>query len=117
MATTDQLTGAPNRRAFLANAEAEVARARRHGRPLAVIALDVDHFKRVNDTWGHAAGDRVLVEVARQVMRTLRPGDELGRLGGEEFAVVLPESDAGQAAVVADRLRAMMADTPIPVGD
>jgi diguanylate cyclase len=117
MATTDQLTGAPNRRAFLANAEAEVAPPRRHGRPLAVIALDVDHFKRVNDTWGHAAGDRVLVEVARQVMRTLRPGDELGRLGGEEFAVVLPESDAGQAAVVADRLRAMMADTPIPVGD
>jgi diguanylate cyclase (GGDEF)-like protein len=106
LAATDVLTGLLNRGAFFRQADAELARARRYGRPLAVIALDVDHFKQVNDTRGHAAGDAVLRSVAQLWRETLRVTDCMGRMGGEEFCVVLPETGIDTALALAERLRA-----------
>lgn len=108
-ARTDPLTGLCNRRHFRLQAEAELARARRSAAPLAVLAMDLDHFKRINDRHGHVTGDRVLVEVARICRRVLRPYDLPCRLGGEEFAVLMPGTDACQALGVAERLRSAMA--------
>lgn len=102
---TDVLTGLPNRRAFDARLADEYARARRTGHPLALLALDVDHFKRYNDHYGHPAGDAALQAVAavlRQSMR--RPADFSARIGGEEFAVLLPETDALGAQAIADQI-------------
>jgi diguanylate cyclase len=79
------------------------------GRPYAMLLLDLDGFKQVNDRYGHAAGDRALCSVSQALRRCLRPGDHLGRYGGEEFAVILPDTDAEEAAVVAERLRATVA--------
>ena len=90
LAKTDPLTGVSNRRSFLEGANAELERTRRYGRPLSVIALDVDHFKRINDTHGHAAGDKVLIELVLALKVGLRANDFPGRIGGEEFAVLLP---------------------------
>jgi diguanylate cyclase (GGDEF)-like protein len=105
-ARLDPLTGAFNRRAFDELLRRDVARAQRHGRPLAVILIDIDHFKRVNDTMGHAAGDRFLVAVAKTIAAVLRAEDLLCRYGGEEFIVVLPETDGTGALQAAERLRA-----------
>ena len=105
MAMTDELTRLPNRRNILTVAESAFRDAERSRRPLSVIAFDIDHFKRINDTWGHAAGDEVLKSVARACRRALRPSDHLGRTGGEEFLVVLRDTTAPQAADVAERLR------------
>lgn len=105
MATHDPLTGAANRRLFMEQFERELERARRSGRPLALLMMDIDHFKRTNDTYGHAAGDRVLQEFVRRCQAVLRPPDVLGRLGGEEFAVMLPDTSAAQAKAIAERLR------------
>ncbi|WP_269531780.1 diguanylate cyclase [Chitinimonas sp. BJYL2] len=105
LATTDALTGIPNRRHFLAALTAEVQRSRRNGRPLAVVMADIDHFKRINDRHGHPAGDMVLVQIARVLDLNRRGSDIVGRLGGEEFALLLPETDTHQAAEVADRMR------------
>jgi diguanylate cyclase (GGDEF)-like protein len=110
LANTDALTGALNRRRFLAVAEVELARALRHARPLGLLMLDVDHFKRINDTWGHAAGDAALVAIARTLAGTLRQQDCLARMGGEEFAILLPESPPAEASGVAERLRALCAE-------
>ena len=111
LATTDSLTGALNRGRFMSRAGAEVARARRSGRPLAAIMLDIDHFKRINDTHGHATGDEAIRSVVR-VCRTLaRSSDIVGRLGGEEFAILLPETPPQGAALLAERLRATLAAT------
>ncbi len=104
----DHLTGAPSRRAFHVFAERAHARARRHGEGLALLLVDVDHFKRINDTYGHAVGDEVLRELVRQTQETIRKIDYCARLGGEEFAVLLPEASPATARAVAERLRAAL---------
>jgi diguanylate cyclase (GGDEF)-like protein/PAS domain S-box-containing protein len=122
LAATDGLTGLLNRRRFVEMGEAEIERAKRTGRPLSLIMFDVDHFKKVNDTRGHDVGDLVLVALARTATEALRTVDILGRLGGEEFAVLLPETGLEEAAVVAERLRRGVSDMglapnaqPLPV--
>ncbi|MBV8547594.1 MAG: diguanylate cyclase [Acidobacteria bacterium] len=105
MAMTDELTRLPNRRHILAAAEIAFDAAKREARPAAVIVLDIDHFKRINDTWSHAAGDAVLQSVARTCRVALRPADLIGRIGGEEFLVVLNSASEHQAREIAERLR------------
>jgi two-component system cell cycle response regulator len=94
----------------------EVERARRYGHPLAAILFDLDHFKEVNDHFGHAAGDRLLRAMAQEVRRALRPTDLLGRWGGEEFVVLLPETALQSAVDVAERLRYLVAGLPWETG-
>lgn len=107
----DALTGVANRRQFFERADEELARARRYGRDLGFIMLDIDHFKRVNDTWGHEAGDRVLVDMCVSVDPILREEDVFARVGGEEFAVLLPDTDLDGAYTLAERIREkVMAD-------
>jgi diguanylate cyclase (GGDEF)-like protein len=103
-ANMDALTGLSNRRHFLENLDIEWARSRRYGRPLSLAMIDVDRFKRVNDTYGHEAGDKVLSVLARHFDRQLRTVDRAGRLGGEEFAAIFPETDVHGARVACDRL-------------
>jgi diguanylate cyclase (GGDEF)-like protein len=116
LASTDFLTGALNRRAFQLAFRSAIERCRRYGIPLSLIMLDLDHFKRVNDTHGHQAGDAVLREASSRIRATLRDSDIFGRLGGEEFALLLPHTDLDEGAVVAERLRAAIADEPVDVG-
>lgn len=104
-AATDPLCDIPNRRAFMDMAEKEFERAKRYGRPLSVILFDIDHFKSVNDRFGHSAGDRVLQSVTACCLGQLRTNDRIGRLGGEEFAVILPETAEEGALTVAERMR------------
>ncbi len=111
LATKDGLTGLRNRRYFLEGAETEFARARRHGRGFSLLLIDADHFKQVNDTFGHDAGDRVLQGIAEATVGSLREADLVGRLGGEEFAVAMPEVELETAHVVAERLRQLIADS------
>jgi diguanylate cyclase (GGDEF)-like protein len=113
LATTDALTGLANRRHLLAELEKELRRAARSGRPLSVLMVDLDRFKGVNDQYGHAAGDAVLVAVAGRCLARLRAIDLCGRIGGEEFVVLLPETDAEGAATTAERLCADLAGTSI----
>ncbi len=117
LAATDPLTGLPNRRAFLETAGRELAGAGRRNRPVALVMLDIDHFKRVNDRHGHAAGDEALRRVAETCRDSLRAGDLAGRLGGEEFCLLLPDTDLPAAAGVAERVRQTVAATPIPLPD
>jgi diguanylate cyclase (GGDEF)-like protein len=105
LANTDSLTDLANRRHFEERLHEEVERAHRYERPLSLILLDLDHFKTVNDTWGHPAGDRVLRATAGVLKSVLREMDLAGRLGGEELAVLLPETDEEGAQALADRLR------------
>ncbi|MBP2152076.1 sensor domain-containing diguanylate cyclase [Xanthobacter flavus] len=110
MAITDSLTGLPNRRALDLTLDVEVRRSRRERRELAVLMIDIDHFKRVNDTHGHAVGDAVLAEIAHRIQRAAcRPGDFVCRYGGEEFVVILPETPSQGAELVAERIRASVA--------
>jgi diguanylate cyclase (GGDEF)-like protein len=113
----DALTGLSNRRAILTQLGGMVSAARRHGHPLSIAILDLDHFKRINDTHGHKTGDEVLVASAHVLRSHLRAEDQLGRLGGEEFLVLLPDTDAAAAHHVASKLRAELAaaGTPVPV--
>ncbi|HWP94200.1 MAG TPA: GGDEF domain-containing protein [Gammaproteobacteria bacterium] len=111
MALTDPLTGLPNRRAMLARFEEERARAARTGRSFAIALFDADHFKRINDTYGHLAGDAVLRAVAAALARTRRASDGLGRIGGEEFLVVMSDLDRAAALEVAMRLHAAVGAT------
>lgn len=113
MATTDPLTELPNHRALSERLEQEIARARRYGHPLSLLFFDADHFKRVNDTYGHGVGDVVLQELGRQVSSLLRGGDTLGRYGGEEFLVLLPETTLDEACEVAERVRKAIATHPL----
>lgn len=115
LAMLDGLTGIYNRRAFMDRAEQEMATALRHRLPLSLLMLDIDHFKRINDEFGHAAGDTVLVEVSKLVGQRLRRQDTLGRYGGEEFCILLPGTDATGAHLVAETLRKAIADTVIPL--
>lgn len=116
-AHTDVLTGMHNRRFFLEQAPIELRRALRSGEPLSLMLMDVDHFKSVNDRHGHDAGDRVLVALARTLREWLRSFDLQARLGGEEFVVLMPDTDAGQALWVAQRVRLALADAPVLLAD
>jgi diguanylate cyclase (GGDEF)-like protein len=109
LATTDVLTGLANRRSLFENLEQETYRARRYGAPFSLVLLDVDHFKRINDNWGHAVGDRVLREIARTTHAVLRKTDIAGRYGGEEFLVLLPDTDLEEATSLAQRLNQKIA--------
>ena len=113
MATTDGLTGLANRRRFLEALEHEVQRHRRYGTPLALVSIDVDRFKRVNDTWGHAVGDEVLRALAAICRAEVRDVDIVGRIGGEEFAVLLPDTAPEEATAVAERLRYAVEAAPL----
>ena len=117
LATKDALTGLRNRRYFLEGAETEFARARRHSRGFSLLLIDADHFKRINDSYGHAAGDRALQGIAEVCNRSLREVDLIGRLGGEEFAVAMPEAELSVACQVADRLRQQIAENEVGDGD
>ena len=109
----DPLTGLANRRHFRAVLEREIDRVTRSGEAALLLMLDIDHFKKVNDTHGHLAGDLVLQSVARTLSACVRPMDTLARYGGEEFAVVLPACQAAFGRVVAERIRRSVAGTPI----
>lgn len=114
-ARTDALTGLLNRRGFETQMAFALALARRHHRPLSLVAVDVDHFKRVNDTYGHEAGDEVLRQLARALAERLRSSDVVARLGGEEFVALLPDTDLAGAQAIAQTLVNAMAEHPDPV--
>jgi diguanylate cyclase (GGDEF)-like protein/PAS domain S-box-containing protein len=118
MAATDILTGLPNRRHFVAQLEQESARILRDkGRCASVLMLDADHFKMINDTFGHAVGDDVLRHLATLMQNKLRKVDTVGRIGGEEFALILPGAALPAAEAFAERLRQYVAATPVPQAD
>ncbi len=108
MTVTDGLTNLSNRKQLDATLHEEIPRARRHGRELSVLMLDIDHFKLINDTHGHLAGDSVLRGLATILQRRLRPNDRLGRYGGEEFCAILPETALPNAAKIGEELRALV---------
>ncbi len=114
LSSGDSLTGLRNRRAFLEAAESERLRVRRYGGALSLILADIDGFRRINDAFGHAAGDAVLCRVARCLEAALRKTDVVGRVGGEEFAVLLPETEGARAGMVAESLRQAIADASVP---
>lgn len=113
LARTDELTGLPNRRALIEAGEDVLSRSRRRGSDVALLFVDVDHFKRINDTHGHIVGDLVLRHLARRIAGGLRETDLLCRFGGEEFAALLPDTDEQSAAEIAERLRRTTAASPI----
>lgn len=117
IATTDQLTGVLNRQASLRQLVGELDRSSRYDRPVTVALADIDHFKRVNDTYGHAAGDIVLRHVAQLIRGDLRANDFIGRYGGEEFLIVLAETDIEDAAVVTEKLRRLVGRSPVRLPD
>jgi diguanylate cyclase (GGDEF)-like protein len=117
LATVDPLTAVLNRQALIGRIEAELERATRYGRPLSVVLVDLDHFKRVNDSHGHSAGDTVLREFAQVLQANVRAVDIVGRYGGEEFMLVLPETDADAAATMAEKLRRIVAGRQIRIQD
>jgi diguanylate cyclase (GGDEF)-like protein len=112
IANTDALTGLPNRRAFFEALEAEAERSERSDAPLWVTIIDIDRFKRINDNYGHPAGDEVLRSVAAIVRQALRSTDLVGRIGGEEFGILMPRTTRAQAEMVSERLRQSVASTP-----
>ncbi|BBI99087.1 hypothetical protein FGKAn22_07800 [Ferrigenium kumadai] len=114
-ARTDSLTGISNRRYFMQRAEQELGRSRRFGHTLSMLMLDIDFFKAVNDNHGHAAGDMVLILLAKIACNAVRDVDVLGRIGGEEFAILLPETDTQMAAQVAERLRQEIETASVPI--
>ncbi len=116
-ASHDSLTGLRNRRAVLEQLDQSLSRARRVGQEVAVLMVDFDHFKKISDSFGHPAGDNVLVEVGRRLKEALRGGDSIGRLGGEEFLVVLENCDAQTALMVAERCRHSICERPISLGN
>lgn len=113
LALADPLTGLGNRRHFLPAARRELELARRHSQPLALVLLDIDHFKQVNDTYGHNTGDQALLEVGQRCQRALRATDLLARWGGEEFIMLLPNTNAQQATQLAERVRQAVSSTPL----
>ncbi|AKM02781.1 MULTISPECIES: GGDEF domain-containing protein [Burkholderia cepacia complex] len=117
MASTDPLTGAANRRRFIERVEAEIARARRNGAPFSLLSLDLDHFKAINDSYGHQTGDQVLQRFVKKCLDAIRPYDGVARVGGEEFMVLLPQAALDTARSVGERIRAAIAGTPFENGD
>lgn len=105
LASTDELTGAINRRQFEISLKSQITLAKRHGEPLCLVMFDLDHFKRINDDYGHSCGDRVLVEISQIVRNSLREGDFCGRWGGEEFLILLPYCDLENGKKIADGIR------------
>ena len=112
-ATHDHLTGVWNRAAIMGHLRGEVERARRQSSHMGVIIADLDHFKRINDTYGHRTGDAVLQEAARRMQLALRPYDRLGRYGGEEFLIIASDCDLSQTAALAERIRSFMSTEPV----
>ena len=115
LARKDELTGLDNRRAFFEQAHRAFKQSRRFGHPISVIMLDIDHFKMINDTYGHSVGDQVLQALAEPLRTVVREIDIVARMGGEEFALVLPETALAEAANLAERLRAGIAAIVVPV--
>ena len=113
----DALTGACTRREFFETGRSELKRARRHGHPLCLLLLDLDHFKEINDRYGHAGGDQVLRLISRRIMDSLRTSDRYYRFGGEEFIVMLPHSEIADARLVADRIRVLVETRPVEFGE
>ncbi len=113
LASTDALTHSYNRRAFMNRAEQEFSRARRYHHPLSVLMLDADHFKRVNDVYGHRFGDMLLQHLVKSCQSCLRQSDLVGRVGGEEFAILLPEAPLDRAQEVAERLRKFIMESEV----
>ena len=117
LATYDALTNVFNRRAILDGLKREILRAQRGGPPVGAIMVDLDHFKKINDTHGHLVGDLVLCEAAHRMQAEIRPYDLLGRYGGEEFLIVTPACGASETIVVAERLRKRLASIPLVLRD
>ena len=117
LASTDTLTNVYNRRGFIELSKREIERARRFGRPLSAIMVDVDHFKEINDTYGHAEGDRILCMVTERLKSNIREIDILGRYGGDEFTIILPETDLFVATNVAERVRQSITEIPNLIKD
>jgi diguanylate cyclase (GGDEF)-like protein len=117
LAAIDPLTGLYNRRQFEILARAELARCQRHLRPCSFLMIDIDHFKRVNDTFGHETGDWVLKMVATKLASTRRDADAVARFGGEEFVVMLPETTLAAATTVAERIRSMVFANALTIGE
>ncbi len=117
LAMIDSLTGLHNRRYGMAQLAAIADISRRSGQEFAVMVVDLDRFKSVNDRWGHAAGDAVLIEVAERLNRNLRVGDLLARIGGEEFLIALPETSLTEARSIAERLCHAVEESPVRIGD
>ncbi len=116
-ATSDQLTGVANRRALFESAELEFARYARKARDISLLIIDIDHFKRINDTYGHPVGDEAIRTLALTIVRSVRSIDVVARLGGEEFAVFLPSTDITMAAEIAKRIRHNVAGVQVRAGD
>ncbi|MAK92790.1 MAG: GGDEF domain-containing protein, partial [Oleibacter sp.] len=111
-ATHDPLTGLPNRDAYQGRLEEELVRRHRYGGNLALIVADVDHFKKINDNYGHLAGDRVLTLIARTLRKHLRDIDFIARFGGEEFVILMPETNGADAWTAAEKLRTKIEQSP-----
>ena len=116
IAKQDSMTGALTRRGLFAEVEREFLRASRYDRPSTLVVIDVDHFKSINDRYGHPAGDAVLVSIANCCMASMRRSDIFGRIGGEEFGLLLPETDAEEARDAAERIRQTVESTIVQVG-
>jgi diguanylate cyclase (GGDEF)-like protein len=116
LAATDPLTGIGNRRQFIARTHAEIARAKRSGTALSLLSLDLDHFKKINDRYGHPGGDSVLCEFAQKCLEAIRPYDVAARVGGEEFMVLLPGATLDAARAVGERLRSAISGDTFEVG-
>jgi two-component system cell cycle response regulator len=117
VSTKDTLTGLYNRWYMLEKIDSEINRSQRHGSPMSVLMLDLDHFKKINDTYGHQVGDQVLQWVGKTLKESCRVYDVAGRYGGEEFCIVLPETKVGNTNAVADRIKAKMETTTLRIGD
>lgn len=115
LASTDALTGLYNRRLFFMRLEEELARAKRRTLPMCLLYIDIDYFKKVNDTYGHAAGDAILQHLSQIMARVLRISDVLGRIGGEEFAILLPETNGQAGQLISERLRLKVEESPCKV--
>jgi diguanylate cyclase (GGDEF)-like protein len=117
LATTDSLTGLPNRRSMMDWIETEIERAGDTEKPLALCMIDVDHFKKINDTYGHATGDRAIIAIANACSEIIRKTDIAARFGGEEFVLLMPQTDLTDACNVAERLRQAIASLTIHSDD